>query len=393
MTFVRESLLNKRFAKILAASAALALTLGLCACGQNDQPAAEGDGTMQTEQLEAGVAATVDGESIAEDDITNYIMGMREQMGAADDAAWAEYLLQSALTPSTLREQIIGSQTETILIEKGAQEMGIEATPEEIDQSLAEMKTLYGDDAAWAAMLESMGTTEEQYREQIEAQILYSKLQEQVGGELADDDPMVLDYTKLYATAGDGSKKSSHIVFPEADRSIAEQVLAQINDGSISFADAAKQYSTDTASAENGGDLGWENLNAFSQEYTTALDALAVGQVSDLVSTPAGLEIIQCTDEFHAPAEVTSIDQVPSDWVQTIKDTASWQTQSESLQTWLQEQKEGADIKISPMPEGLPYDIDLSQYENAADDAAAADASATNGAADTTQGTDLETQQ
>lgn len=288
---------------------------------------------------------------------------------------------------------MINSQVETVLIEKGAAEMGIEVSSDEIDQSLAEMKALYGDDDAWNAMLQSMGTTEDQYREQIEAQLLYSKLQEQVGGELADDDPMVMDYVKLYATAGDGSKKSSHIVFAEADRATAEQVLAQINDGSLSFADAAKQYSTDTASAENGGDIGWENLNAFSQEYTTALDGLAVGQVSDLVTTSAGLEIIQCTDEFHAPDEVTSIDQVPSDWVQTIKDTANWQTQSESLQAWMQEQKDGADIKISPMPEGLPYDVDLSQYEDAAaTDAAATDAAASGDAA-ADQGTDAETQQ
>ena len=41
-------------------------------------------------------------------------------------------------------------------------------------------------------------------------------------------------------------------------------------------------------------------------------------------------------------------------------------TQSQSSQnysTWLSEQRETADVVINPMPEGLPYYVDMTQFE------------------------------
>ena len=64
----------------------------------------------------------------------------------------------------------------------------------------------------------------------------------------------------MYATAYDGAKRSSHILFNTGDEATAQDVLDRINSGELDFAEAAKEYSQDTGSAENGGDVGWDKL-------------------------------------------------------------------------------------------------------------------------------------
>jgi peptidyl-prolyl cis-trans isomerase SurA len=59
-----------------------------------------------------------------------------------------------------------------------------------------------------------------------------------------------------------------------------------------SFAELARLYSQD-ASAAKGGDLGWLNPGDTVPEFERAMNALAVGQVSDVVQTPFGYHLIK----------------------------------------------------------------------------------------------------
>ena len=79
-----------------------------------------------------------------------------------------------------------------------------------------------------------------------------------------------------------------------------------------------------------------------------------------------GIHIIKCTDVFTAPEEVTSLDQIPAEWVESIKTALKSQKQSEAYQQWLEEYKESVDVVINPMPEGLSYAVDMSKYQAAA---------------------------
>ena len=92
------------------------------------------------------------------------------------------------------------------------------------------------------------------------------------------------------------------------DQATAQEVLDKINSGELDFADAAQQYSQDEGSKADGGNVGWDKLTSFVDEYQTALDGLEKDQVSALVTSTYGIHIIKCTDVFTAPDEVTSID-------------------------------------------------------------------------------------
>ena len=136
----------------------------------------------------------------------------------------------------------------------------------------------------------------------------------------------------------------------------------KINAGELDFATAAESYSKDTASAAEGGNVGWDRLSNLVTEYTTALADLNKGDVSGLVTSTYGIHIIQCTDVFEAPEELTSLDQLPTEFQDSIRTMLQSSNQSNAYYTWLEEQRNAADIQINDMPEGLPYYVDMANY-------------------------------
>lgn len=69
------------------------------------------------------------------------------------------------------------------------------------------------------------------------------------------------------------------------------------------FAELAKQYSDDTGSAANGGDLGWfAQGSGLIQEFEDAAFALQAGQVSEPVKTDYGYHLIKVDERDPARA-------------------------------------------------------------------------------------------
>jgi peptidyl-prolyl cis-trans isomerase SurA len=74
----------------------------------------------------------------------------------------------------------------------------------------------------------------------------------------------------------------------------------QIESGSISFEELAKQYSQD-ASAVQGGDLGWANPGVMVPEFEKAMDALRPGEIGDPLVTRFGVHLVQVLERREAP--------------------------------------------------------------------------------------------
>lgn len=343
-------------------SAAFALSLAGCTSAGNASGSATG-----------GVAATVDGVEISEDTITNYIESVRSSNSLTDEAAWGEALAQASLTPATYRESIVNTFVTRELIKTKATEKGVTVDSSEVDSYIDQMKANYDDDAAWQEALTQAGMTEDDYRAEIELQL---KSRDLYATFLPTEDPSAEDqiqYAQMYASAYDGAKRSSHILFAAEDTATAQEVLDKINAGELDFTAAVKEYSKDTTSAQSDGDVGWDKTASLDSGYTDGLAALEKDQVSGLVTSQFGIHIIKCTDVFNAPKEkaedgtetvtITSPDQIPSEWLEDIKDSLNQQKQSEAYSAWLEEVKESSNVVINDMPSGLPYDVDMSQYE------------------------------
>lgn len=335
-----------------AAGLAAACMCGIAACSSNESASG----------LTGGVAATVNGTEIAEDDVTTVIENLRASYSLEDQDTWGNYLASMGTTPDEIRSNVVDSFVEQELQKQGAEERGVTVEDSEIDTYVNYIKANYDNDEKWQQALQQAGFDDEAaYRENIKESLLGNALIESFTADDPTDDEIV-EYASTAVTF-DVVKRSSHILFDVNDQETAQSVLDQINAGTLDFAEAAKEYSTDTGSAENGGDVGWDQLTSFVEEYQTALDGLAVGQVSGLVESDYGWHIIKCTDEFTPPEEITSIDQLPQEFVDVYRDAVKQQKQQEAYQAWYDEYKEAANIVINDMPEGLPYAVDMSQYQ------------------------------
>lgn len=393
---------------VCVAGLAATCVWGLAAC-------ADGASASGTKTYTGGVAATVNGTEIPEDEVTGMVESIRSQMSMTDADTWGQWLADNAMTPESVREEMIDSFAQQELIKQGAKEKNISVESSEIDDIVNKTKANYEDDEKWKAALEQAGFTEEKYRENVESQLLQKKLTESFASDEEPSQEDLLKYAQMYASAYDGAKRSSHILFDSGDEATAQSVLDQINSGQLDFAEAAKQYSKDTGSKDAGGDVGWDKTSSFVQEYTDALSGLQKDQVSGLVTSSYGIHIIKCTDVYNAPKEkaddgtetvkITSLDQIPSEWQETIKESLQSQGQTTNYQNWLKEKKESSDLKINDMPSGLPYDVDMSKYQtedsnstdnadtnvSAADSADVSAAASTDGSADNSaSATDVE---
>jgi foldase protein PrsA len=88
--------------------------------------------------------------------------------------------------------------------------------------------------------------------------------------------------------------RASHILVK--DLKTANDIEAKLNQGQ-DFATLAKQYSTDTSSAANGGDLGFFGKGLMTPEFEKTAFSLPIGKISAPVKTQFGYHIIKVTQK------------------------------------------------------------------------------------------------
>lgn len=115
-------------------------------------------------------------------------------------------------------------------------------------------------------------------------------------------------------------RRAAHILVSVDDRSDAaaldkiREVQAKLVAGG-DFATLATEYSDDPGSAEIGGDLGYTEKGAFPKPFEEALFSLEIGQLSDIVETDFGYQIIKLLDirDLQAPSFDEIRDQLADD--------------------------------------------------------------------------------
>ncbi|MBR5260140.1 MAG: peptidylprolyl isomerase [Eggerthellaceae bacterium] len=338
----------------LAAGMTAMCMWGLVGCSSD---AAEG-----SNGLTGGVAATVNGVEIAEDDVTLSIESVRTSYGITDEASWASWMQSFGYTSETVRSEVIDGLVEQELVRQGAAAAGIVIDATEIDSYVDSMKGQFDSEEAWVSALQGAGfESEEKYRETIELSLMVQRFEDTFESDEEPSDESILEYAGLYRTSFDGAKRSSHILFDASDEATAQEVLAKLNSGELDFAEAAAEYSLDGSGA-NGGDVGWDALSSFVTEYQAGLDELEKGEISGLVTSQYGIHIIMCTDHYVAPEEITDVETLPTEFYDVLYDMAYEQLCQEAYQTWLTEQLETSEIVINDMPEGLSYYVDMEAY-------------------------------
>jgi parvulin-like peptidyl-prolyl isomerase len=95
----------------------------------------------------------------------------------------------------------------------------------------------------------------------------------------------------------------SHPGVPESEARKKLEDIRQRILGGADFAQMAKQYSEDTATAASGGGMGVIQRDKVVPPIVNAAHALEPGQVSEILLTPSGLEIIKVEEKRAKPFE------------------------------------------------------------------------------------------
>ncbi|URQ61469.1 peptidylprolyl isomerase SurA [Pantoea alhagi] len=133
--------------------------------------------------------------------------------------------------------------------------------------------------------------------------------------------------------------KPSPILTDDQARQKLTQIATDIKSGKISFAAAAKQFSDDPGSANQGGDLGWSSPEIFDPAFRDALLRLQKGETSQPIHSSFGWHLIQLLDT----RQVDKTDAAQKERAYRLLFNRKF---AEEAQTWMQEQRASAYVKI-----------------------------------------------
>lgn len=159
-------------------------------------------------------------------------------------------------------------------------------TDKELDAKVQELKDQYGD--SFNLVLQQNNIKDEKELKKVFKNEML--IQKAAMKDVKVTDKELQDYYKNYKP----EIKARHILV--ADKKTADQIEEKLKAGQ-KFEDLAKKYSTDTASAEKGGDLGWFGTGTMVAEFEKAAYALDINEISKPVKSQNGYHIIQVTDK------------------------------------------------------------------------------------------------
>jgi len=156
------------------------------------------------------------------------------------------------------------------------------------------------------------GLSEADYHRIIEANLLYSKLQDLFASRVPTSDEQV---------------HARHILVETEEE--AQAVLARLEAGE-DFVYLAKELSTDESSKEDSGDLGWFPRGVMMPAFEEAAFALQPGETSDIVQTSFGYHIIQVEER---------------DPDRELEPSFLERRQASALSDWLEEQRQSEAVE------------------------------------------------
>ena len=144
---------------------------------------------------------------------------------------------------------------------------------------------------------------EPEFRERLAAlkdQLLTSYASEKVIRDVRASEKEVEAYYEEHKAEliGGESVSASHILVDSEEKAL--EILAKIKSGEVSFADAAKEYSS-CPSKENGGSLGEFGRGQMVPEFDTKVFEMEVGEITEIpVKTQFGYHLIKLDSKSEA---------------------------------------------------------------------------------------------
>src|SRR5208337_1853403 len=310
----------------------LAAFLGIMALGMVGVVTPFFSGNGDSTQLQANVLASVDGNNITTTDLRHELQNQFKNSPLGNDPR-----MVARFAPRVFEDMVL-----RLALSDQAQKLGLEVSNQELEQTLQQFFEKAGFpslEAYESQIQQETGMTVAQFEAQYRDQLLRTKVQDVVTDDVrVTPEEVRQEFEKRFAKARidyvtfDSSQyvkdvqhlsdyrvpervKLARILFKTAAKSPAEvsgiekqaeDVLKQIRAGG-DFAELARKNSQDTT-AQNGGEVGWIVRGQTEKAFEDTAFSLKPGQVSDLVKTVYGIDIIKLED--HQAAHLQTFDEV-----------------------------------------------------------------------------------
>jgi parvulin-like peptidyl-prolyl isomerase len=251
--------------------------------------------------------ASINGLEVTQAEVDEYMNFILSQ-----DPEGGEYLTDEDM--EELEINIIDSLLVVKLLDQYAGDNNVTVTQEEIDLQMDSIIASYESESAFEADLKEKNVDRKFLEKEIKNQILRNKIYAEATMEVIVTDDQVKQYydDNLDTQFINPERiRVSHIlsIFPWVeDESIEENeqgkkeardkiefVQEQLENGA-EFGDMAREYSDDTNTSTDGGDLGFITEGQMVEEFEKAAFALEINEVSDIVETEFGYHLIKVFD-------------------------------------------------------------------------------------------------
>ena len=232
---------------------------------------------------------------------------------------------------------VLNQMIQTALIDQYAKENNIEPTDAQVSAEEDKVKARYPN-GQFEQIIKQQGLTDADVRNIFRQQLV---LQQAVAKNVPPvTDAQIKDYFNRSHALLDKPEqvRARHILVP--DLKTAQTVEGKLKSGG-DFTALAKQYSTDPASKDKGGELGWFGHGQMVAPFDQAAFSLPIGKVSQPVKSPFGYHIIQVEEKKPAIKATLagSTDQ--------IRTMLQQQAQQQQIPVFMQELRSKATITVS----------------------------------------------
>ncbi|HEX4627710.1 MAG TPA: peptidylprolyl isomerase [Gemmatimonadales bacterium] len=232
----------------------------------------------------------------------------------------------SASRDATRRQILSQMVDEQLMVQQAERDTTIKVTDQEVqdavEQTVQNVRKQFTSLTEFQSQLRAAGfVSEEEWRRWLADQQRRSILQQRLidglkqKGKLRPIPPSDAEMREFWeANRAQQPKRPAAISFrqivivPKPDSAssaralqLAESLVVALRRGAV-FAEVAKKYSADSASREQGGELGWFRRGVMVKEFEDVAFFLRPGAISDVVRTEFGYHIIQV--ERSQPAEI-----------------------------------------------------------------------------------------
>lgn len=268
-----------RLCTLTALAAAVLVSIpATSAFAQNEGAAAAEKPKITVEAPDDTVVATVNGEDITK--------------GQLMEALWSRYAIPS-----------LTDLIDKTIIRQAGEEAGVDVSEADIDEKVEELKTRMPPEMTFDQFLSQYNMTEDQLRNELATSVYVERA---AGQDISVTDQDLAGYIRarhiLLSTQKPGQTPEEREQTEQETKARLEQIIADIKEGKITFAEAAQQHSEDPGSRDKGGDLGFFKRGVMDKEFENAAFNLKAGEMSEPVKSFYGYHVIQ-VEELGRDAE------------------------------------------------------------------------------------------